>query len=182
MALPAAAVVHNGDGEGDDLLSSILAQCQQQGWQVKGLITEQGKDIINHKPMSVRDIDTGEIYVISQYLGRDSRGCSLDLGSLAEAGTVLRKIIAEAEQGQRPDLVFINRFGHGEIQGRGFNQEFADIIAAGIPVLTLVAEKYLEGWRQFAEGMAATLPLERHAIEQWLASHAPTALTERVLM
>lgn len=180
MALPAAAVIHSGDGEGDDLVNNILAQCQQQGWQVKGLVTEQGKDIITHKPMSVRDIDTGEIFVISQYLGRDSRGCSLDLGGLAEAGKVLRNIVAEIEQGQRPDLVFINRFGHGEIQGRGFNQEFADLIAAGIPVLTLVAEKYLDGWQQFAEGMAETLPLERTAIKKWLTSVAPNALTERV--
>lgn len=182
MALPAAAVVHNGNGEGDALLGEILAQCQQQGWQLRGLVTEQGKDLTSKKPMALRDLHSGEIFVISQYLGRDSRGCSLDMGGLGAAGEVLRRVLVEANAGNVPDLVFINRFGHGETQGRGLSQEFAELISAGIPVLTLVSEKYLDGWLQFAAGMAETLPLQRTAIEQWLRSVAPAALTERTLV
>ena len=44
MQVPAAAIVHSGDGEGDDLLAELLAGCQQQGWRVRGLTTQQGKD------------------------------------------------------------------------------------------------------------------------------------------
>lgn len=170
MALSAAAVLHKGDGEGDALLVDIIKKHQQQGWEISGLITEQGKDITSKKPMALRDLQTGEVFIISQYRGRDARGCSLDLGGLAEAGKVLRKMIVNAENGNRPDLVFINRFGHGETQGKGLSSEFAALISAGVPVLTLVSEKYLEAWLKFAGDMAEILPLERHAIETWLVN------------
>ncbi len=168
MQLPAAAVVHSGDGEGDGLLTAILAECQQYGWRVRGLVTEQGRDPQGVLPMQLRDIYTDEIFVISQNLGRNSRGCSLDMGGLAEAGQVLRQALD-----QQPDLVFINRFGYGEVQGRGLKQEFSELISAGIPLLTLVSEKYLDGWQVFSAGLAHTLPLERAAIEQWLATIKP---------
>ncbi|QEY58813.1 DUF2478 domain-containing protein [Pseudomonas sp. C27(2019)] len=171
MQLPAAAVVHYGDGEGDHLLATLLAECQQQGWRVRGLVTQQGKDPEGILPMQLRDFHTNEVFVISQNLGRDSRGCSLDMGGLAEAGKVLRHAL-----GEQPDLVFVNRFGYGETQGRGLSDEFSQLISAGIPVLTLVSEKYLEGWHAFSAGMAQTLPLEREAIEQWLATVRPQHL------
>lgn len=168
MQLPVAAVIHCGDGEGDDLLTALLVECREQGWRVRGLVTQQGKDRQGVLPMQLRDFHTGEIFVISQELGRDSQGCTLDMGGLAEAGRVLRDALHE-----QPDLVFVNRFGYGEIQGRGLNQEIAQLISQGIPVLTLVSEKYLEGWHAFSAGMAQTLPLERGAIKQWLASIKP---------
>lgn len=168
MQLPAAAIVHHGGGQGDALLKSILAECLQQGWRVRGLVTEQGKDPQGILPMQLRDLHTAEVFVISQCLGRDSRGCSLDMGGLAEAGKVLRKALEE-----QPDLVFVNRFGYGEAQGRGLSQEFTQLISAGIPVLTLVSERYLDDWHEFSAGLAQTLPLERKAIEQWLATIKP---------
>lgn len=171
MQLPAAAVVHYGDGEGDDLLAALLAECRQQGWRVRGLVTQQGKDPQGGLPMQLRDLHTDEVFVISQNLGRNSRGCTLDMGALAEAGQVLRHALNE-----HPDLVFINRFGYGETQGRGLCDEFSQLISAGIPVLTLVSEKYLEGWHAFSAGMAQTLPLEREAIVQWLATIRPQHL------
>ncbi len=171
MQLPAAAIVHYGDGEGDDLLADILANCQQQGWRIRGLVTQQGKDPHGVLPMELRDLYSGETFVISQNLGRDSRGCNLDMGGLAGAGKVLRQALDE-----QPDLVFVNRFGYGETQGRGLSQEFAQLISAGIPVLTLVSEKYLDGWHAFSADLAQTLPLKREVIEQWLASIKPERL------
>lgn len=171
MQLPVAAIVHSGDGDGDALLGAILAECQQQGWRVRGLETLQGKDPNGVLPMTLRDLNTGETFVISQYLGRDSRGCSLDMGGLADAGKVLRQALHE-----QPDLVFINRFGYGEAQGRGLSQEFSQLISAGIPVLTLVSDKYLEDWHAFSADLAQTLPLERKAIEQWLLNIQPDHL------
>ena len=171
MQVPAAAIVHSGDGEGDDLLAELLAECQKHGWRVRGLVTQQGKDPHGVLPMTLRDLDTGETFVISQYLGRNSRGCNLDMGGLADAGKVLRQAL-----NQQPDLVFVNRFGYGETQGRGLSHEFAQLISAGIPLLTLVSEKYLEGWHEFSAGLAQTLPLQREAIEHWLLSIKPEHL------
>lgn len=165
MQLPIAAVIHQGNGQGDALLGKILAEVQHQGWRVRGLVTEQGKDPRGVVPMQLRDVHSAEVFVISQSLGRDSRGCQLDPGGLAEASIVLRRALAE-----QPDLVFINRFGYGESQGRGLSQEFAQLISAGIPLLTLVSDKYLDAWHEFSAGLAQTLPLEREAIEHWLAS------------
>lgn len=171
MQLPVAAIVHSGEGEGDELLNAIMSECQAQGWRVRGLVTHQGKDPQGLLPMELRDLYSGERFVISQNLGRDSRGCNLDMGGLAEAGKVLRQALHE-----QPDLVFVNRFGYGETQGRGLSQEFSQLISAGIPVLTLVSEKYLGGWHGFSAGLAQTLPLERDAIEQWLAAIKPEQL------
>lgn len=168
MTLTTAAVIHSGNGEGDSLLNEILLEHQQKDWNIRGLVTEQGKDVANNKAMSVRDIHSGKIYVISQKLGRESRGCSLDFSSLADAGEVLRNVITGIEQGKRPDLVFINRFGHGESNGKGLCDEFADLISAAVPVLTLVSEKYLKNWLNFSGGLAENLPLDRSAIIDWL--------------
>lgn len=168
MQLPVAAIVHQGEGEGDALLANILLRHQQQGWRIRGLTTWQGKDPQGVQPMVLQDLQTNELFVISQELGRESSGCTLDVGALTEAGHVLRRALTE-----QPDLVFINRFGHGETQGRGLLAEFSQLISAGIPVLTLVSEKYLDGWQAFSAGLARTLPLERLAIEQWLASIRP---------
>ncbi len=165
MQLPVAAVIHQGNGQGDALLADILAGIQQQGWRVRGLLTEQGKDPRGMVPMQLRDLHSGELFVISQNLGRDARGCQLDPSGLAQASIVLRRALAD-----KPDLVFINRFGYGESQGRGLSQEFALLISAGIPLLTLVSDKYLEAWHAFSAGLAQTLPLEREAIERWWVS------------
>lgn len=165
MQLSAAAIVHQGEGEGDALLADILLRYQQQGWRIHGLATWQGKDPDGVRPMVLRDLHTDELFVISQSLGRESSSCTLDMGALAEAGQVLRRAL-----GEQPELVFINRFGYGETQGRGLLAEFSQLISAGIPVLTLVSEKYLDGWHEFSAGLADVLPLERSAIEQWLAS------------
>lgn len=171
MQLSIAAIVHCGEGQGDDLLGAILDECIQQGWRVRGLVTQQGKDPQGLLPMQLRDIHTGEVFTISQCLGRDSRGCNLDMGRLAEAGKSLRNALNE-----QPDLVVLNRFGYSETQGRGFSQELSQLISAEIPVLTLVSEKYLEGWQVFSAGLAQTLPLERTSIEQWLTRIKPVQL------
>lgn len=172
MQLHAAAIVHTGEGEGDNLLATLLAECQQQGWRVRGLITQQGKDPLGILPMQLRDLHTGEIFVISQNLGRDSRGCNLDMAGLMEAGKVLRQALQE-----QPDLVFINRFGQGETQGRGLSQEFSQLISEGIPVLTLVSDKHLTDWQNFTGSLGVTLPLESAAIKQWLAKISPRQVT-----
>lgn len=171
MHVPAAAVIHSGAGEGDALLEAILTECQQQGWRVRGLVTQQGKDPQGILPMQLRDLNTGKIFSISQELGRNAQGCTLDMGGLVEAGQVLRNALNE-----QPDLVFINRFGYGEARGRGLSQEFTQLISAGIPVLTLVSEKYLENWQAFSAGLAQTLPLERAAIIRWLTRIEPAHL------
>ncbi len=171
MQLPVAAVIHSGHGEGDGLLAAILTQCQQQGWRVRGLVTHQGKDPQGLIPMQLRDLHSGQTFLVSQSLGRNSRGCSLDMAGLIKAGKVLRNALIE-----QPDLVFVNRFGYAEAQGRGLSQELAQLISAGIPLLTLVSEKYLDDWHAFSAGLAQTLALERNAIEQWLTTIRPEHL------
>lgn len=164
MQLPAAAIVYFNDDEADALLANLLKEYKQKGWRVRGLVTHQGKDPYGALPMQLRDIHTQEVYLISQELGGNSSGCTLDMAALTEAGKVLRKALEE-----QPDLVFINRFGQGEAQGRGLSQELIQLISAGIPVLTLVNEKYLADWQNFSDKMATTLPLDVVAIEKWLA-------------
>lgn len=163
MVLPLAAVVHAGNGEGDETIRQIINYCRSRNWRVRGLVTERGKDPQGKLPMLLRDIYTQQIFTISQCLGAESTSCVLDLSGLAQASDVLRRAIRE-----KPDLVIINRFGSAEAEGLGFAQEFGQLISEGIPVMTLISERYLSAWLLFAQDLAYTLPLDFYAIKQWL--------------
>ncbi|MFT0213631.1 DUF2478 domain-containing protein [Pseudomonas sp. F1_0610] len=163
MVLPLAAVVHAGNGEGDETIQQVIKYCRSKNWRVRGLVTERGKDPLGKLPMLLRDIYTQQIFRISQCLGSESTSCVLDLGGLAQASEVLRRAVRE-----KPDLVIINRFGSAEAEGEGFSQEFGQLISDGIPVLTLINERYLSAWLHFAQDLAYTLPLDFHAIKHWV--------------
>ena len=109
-------------------------------------------------------------FSIFQNLGSGSSGCKLDGGRLAAAGAVVR----DAVQAQA-DLVFINKFGHAEIENRGLLAEYLAAAAAGIPVLTTLPCAYLNDWRNFCGGEGVELAADADAITAW----ALAAIAER---
>lgn len=158
-----AGIAQQTSGEGDALVDNLLKQLQTQGWHIRGLATEQGKDVQANKAMSVRDLYTGDIYVISSPLGPESRGCQLNIEALQQTAQVLQTAIQA-----KPDLIFINRFGTAESKGNGLYHEFVAIAEAGIPLLTLVSEKYLSAWQAFTQDLGVVLPLNEKAILDWV--------------
>ncbi|UOP01322.1 DUF2478 domain-containing protein [Kingella potus] len=104
----------------------------------------------------------GQSFEIFQNLGSGSQGCKLDGGLLAEAAAVLRRA---ADEGA--DILFFNKFGQAEIENRGLNGEYLAAVSAGIPVITAVCRKYLDGWRQFCGGEGTELPPDSQAAAAW---------------
>ncbi len=67
---------------------------------------------------------------ISQYLGREARGCRLDSGALEGA---VAEVLARLEPGV--DLLIVNKFGRRESEGGGMRAAISRAIELDIPVL-----------------------------------------------
>ena len=115
--------------------------------------------------MVLRDLDDSQRFTISQNLGAGSVSCCVDPRGVVAAGIVLRRALAE-----RADLVVVNRFGELEAAGGGFSAEMLALMAEGIPLLTIVADKHLEAWRHFCGGAALLIPPRLEALEAWFAA------------
>ena len=157
-----AAVVHHDDGdEAAAALWAAARDLQAQGCRVAGLLNpldENGRHI-RSQLVSVAD---GSRYPIFQNLGSGSSGCKLDSRLLAAAATVLQRAVDD-----EADVLFINKFGHVEIENHGLNDEYLAAAAAGIPVLTAVHRKYLADWQRFCGGEGVELPADAQAVSAW---------------
>lgn len=160
---PAAAIVHDGDGQGaDDLLSTFVQGLQASGQQVAGLVTALDEHGERYRPMALIDVVSGRRYSIGQRLGAHSNACSLDPSGLVAASSVLRQALHIA-----PQLVVVNRFGDQEASGRGFTTEMLALMIKGLPLLTVVERRHLTAWRDLSGGLAVGLPPALPILEDW---------------
>lgn len=156
-----AAVVYEDEGDAAAAALWQAAAGLRGTYRIGGLLNPldgQGRHI-NSRLVSLAD---GAEYDIFQNLGSGSSGCKLDGGRLAAAGMAVQAAIQN-----RADLVFINKFGHAEIENRGLLAEYLAAAAAGIPVITALHGKYLPQWRDFCGGEGAELPARAQAVAAW---------------
>lgn len=171
---PVAAILLDGQTDVDALLADLARSLQQRDLCVHGLrmTYPAGRDGCA-SPMVMVDLHTGDDYLVSQPMGRDSRACRADPQGFARASAVLRRAAA-AQGADAPDIVLLNRFGSLEAEGGGFRAELLALLVQGRAVLTAVAPAHREAWRSFVGG-PAELPAERAAINAWLAQVLPAA-------
>ena len=165
--LPAVALLHDRSCDTDALLLEVARDLQARGLRVRGLCMtypdrRSGEGCAGS--MVLVDLNTGEEYLVSQPLGRDSKACRGDPQGFARASQVLRQALEE-----QPDLVVCNRYCETEADGRGFGAELLELLAAGYPLLTAVNPRYQDAWQRFTGG-AAVLQARREVIDIWLAS------------
>jgi len=174
QAVRMAAILHADDHCGADALLAAFAQSLQQcGWRIGGVVHERRTDAQGRKGMYLRNVNTGHEFCISQDLGPQSQACCVDPAGVARASAVLRQALHD-----RVDLALVNRFGALEAQGGGFAAEMLALAEAGIPFLTVVADKHLAAWRHFTGGMADTLAPHLPALCDWSASLPRQAVRE----
>lgn len=165
-----AAVLYSDEGDAANAaLWHTAAELRRLGFRLGGLLNpldSQGRHI-NSRLVSIAD---GVEFSIFQNLGSGSSGCKLDGGRLAAAGASVRDAIQT-----HADLVFINKFGHAEIENRGLLAEYLAAAAAGIPVLTTLPCDYLNDWRNFCGGEGVELAADTYTITTW----ALAAIAER---
>lgn len=167
-----AAIVHGEDEQGTHRLLDIFArELLQRGHHVRGVVQKDADySVLTGKRMSLLDLDSGCSYPISQDLGPGSTACCLDPAGVAAASVVLRRALAE-----RPELVVVNRFGVLEAEGSGFAAELLALMADGVPVLTVVAPRFLAAWRAFTGDDADELPPQAEALHDWFTRVAERA-------
>ncbi len=174
FAVRSAAILDEGleRGQADALLARMACVQRRAGRQVRGLVMIRTEGAVGCTgDMVLIDVHTLDEYLVSQPLGRGATGCRADPQGFARASQVLRDAALQA-----PDLVICNRFGGLEAQGAGFTQELLTLMAAGLPLLTVVAPQHLAAWERFSGG-TAMLAADAQAIEGWIeqALAAPEA-------
>jgi hypothetical protein len=158
-----AAIYHDGSGNIDLALADFAQRQRQAGRCVLGLLMRpRAGAVACQAAMFLTDIDTGDEYPVSQTLGSGSNACTADPQAFARASRVLRDAL-----GRNPDLVISNRFGSLEAENGGFAAELLALLAAGIPVLTVVSARHLDAWHRFV-GVAPMLANDPAAWTAWL--------------
>lgn len=161
--LAVGAILHADDESVDALLVEFARDLRKRGWQVRGIVQiDTPCDEACASQMALVDLDDGNRFVISQNLGSGSVSCNIDPAGVAAAGVALRRALAEGA-----DLVIANRFGGLEARGGGLTAEMLGLMANGLPLLTVVANRFLGDWRRFTGNAATELPPQREALEAW---------------
>ena len=146
----------------EPLLAGFAADLQIHGFNVGGLVQRSGVGPTGRPVMDLVDIRTGDEFRISQDLGPESSGCSLDISGLAEASRVLRR---EIEAGV--ELLVINKFSGLESDGGGFVAEMFQAISRGIPVLSSLSPRNRPQWNTLTGNAGSMLQPHSQALWQW---------------
>jgi nucleoside-triphosphatase THEP1 len=141
-------------------LAAFAQQLQDRGFRVAGVLQQTHRDPQGRKlDMALVDVTTGAVRSFSQKLGRGSQSCTVDEQALCRtAGDLAHALSTD------PDLVIFSKFGPLECEGRGFRQEFAQALAAGLPVLSTVPADAVKGWLTFTGGQGRVLSPERSSL------------------
>lgn len=161
----AALVFHDGE-DVNKLVADFADGLARRGVRLGGVIQISAEVEACHcKDTHVLDLETGAHLPILQDLGQHSESCRIDTAALAEIGQLISAAIA-----RRPDLLFINRFGKLEAEGKGLYGGIGEAAAAGIPTLVAVSTRYLVPWRQFTQGFDEELSCTPRDLEGWWQS------------
>jgi len=147
----------------DQIIGAVVDDLKDRGVRVAGVIQRSGRaDPVLCQGVNVEFIGSDELLSISQELGPDATGCSLDPNRLAHVAGLLSETL---EKGT--DLLIINRYGKSEANGRGLIDCANQAVMAGIPVLMAVGWKYQAKWNAYHGGLGLELEPEQAVIADW---------------
>ncbi len=111
-----AYTMTQGRGELDCLLADFAETLKSRGVRTCGIVQINTETETQHRcDMDVKVLPDGPKVRISQYLGKDSRGCRLNPDALETAAA---KVAQRMEDGF--DIFILNKFGKQEADGAGF--------------------------------------------------------------
>lgn len=156
-------IIHDRDSRPDVVFHEAVLRLKARGVRVGGLL-QDGDRIPGPgcKPLYLEDIGSGRRARLFQDRGRGTRGCRLDASGLAEAAAWLREAIE-----RRPDILFVNRFGRQEAEGRGLLDEIGAAVMADIPMVIAVGQSLLPEWQSFVGEAIRPLEPLPDAVETW---------------
>lgn len=161
-----AAVRYNQGEDVSAVLAAAIARLRRGGVEIGGLLQQpETRGSTKCQMLELVDLRTGQRASITQNRGSESRGCKLD-----EQGLLSMSHCVEAAISDGVDLVMISRFGRAEAAGQGLLASCADVVCAGIPLLTAVRQPYVERWREFHGGLGVELRCSADAVLNWFES------------
>ncbi len=156
-------VAYDREQRPDGVLAEVVHRLKAAYVRVGGLL--QGGDAGSAAccaNLFLEDIGTGRRVQVLENRGAGTRGCRLDPSGLAEAAGWVREAI-EA----RPGVLFINRFGRQEAEGRGLLDEIGAAVMAGIPVVVAMNKALLPEWLAFSGDRSAPLAADPELLVAW---------------
>lgn len=166
--LAIAAIVHESAEAADEQLQPFIQYLQEQGQTVLGVVqAPEEVSFAYRSKMGIINLSNGEFTSIAQDLGAHNTSCCLDSEAVSNASIILKQA-----REQNPNLIVVNRFGKLEAEGEGFADEMLEIMSLGIPIITVVATRFLEPWREFTGGLGHEIPADLAAIKAWFTSNA----------
>lgn len=162
-----AAIVHRAARRNaDQLLAESAMALRRHGYRVRGLLqTDIAPSGGMGKRMLLTDVSNGRVFPISQDLCVGSAACCVDPGGIADASVVLRDALHD-----KADVIVVNRFGSLEASGQGLSTEMLALMSAGIPLVTVVEERFVDAWRLFTGSASIELAPRAGLLRAWLAS------------
>lgn len=153
-------------GEMDALLTQLANRLISAGVRPAGIVqVNSARDCDHRCDMDVRVLPSGPLLRISQSLGKESRGCRLDL-------RVLEAAVFEVERtlDDNVDVFILNKFGKTEADGRGFRSAIAEAVMQGIPVICGVNTQNEKAFTEFTSGAAIQIRPTLEALLAWCES------------
>ena len=130
--------------------------------RVDGLLQTSSREPNGRPRMELTAIASGEVFLISQNLGGDSKACCVDVTGVARAAAYLRQALADP-----PDLLIINKFSGLEAKGGGLRAEMLEALTMSIPVLCGLSARHQEAFEAMTEGAGTYLPADLAALGDW---------------
>lgn len=161
-----AYTMTEGKGDLDLVLHRFATSQEAAGKRVCGVVQiNTDRDNCVKCDMDVQVLPDGALIRISQNLGKDARGCRLDVNGLEQAvGEV------EARLDATVDLLVINKFGKHEASGRGFRNVIGRAIELGVPVVCGVNPLNQEPFQEFCGGAAEFVKADADTLSAWLST------------
>lgn len=158
-----AALVYAQGEDANRIVEDFANDLARRGHRLGGVVQiAEAAQNCECRETHVVDLESGQRISILQDLGRHSQSCRIDPAALANVGQLISSAIA-----RQPELLFINRFGKLEAEGKGVFAEIGEAAAANIPTLVSVSMRYLDQWRQFTMGLDDELACSNEALQQW---------------
>lgn len=159
-----AYTMSNKRGDLDLVLLRLSEKLAQEGWKTAGIV-QINSDCGDDRPcdMDVKVLPDGPVVRISQSLGKDSRGCRLDMNALETAVGSVTQILSE-----QTDVLIINKFGKQEAGGRGLRTVIGTAVGLGVPVISGVNALNRDAFLSFSDGCATQVPTDVDALYAWL--------------
>jgi nucleoside-triphosphatase THEP1 len=160
---PIAALQGASSARIQRLMAEYAAKLARGGWRVAGVV-----EIGEAAPggacgnLSLRDLQTGEMFAISQNLGPGSQACNLDGRGVTAACAAVERALAGGL-----DFLILSKFGKLEAARGGLHDAFQRAVVSGTPLLTAVSPAMATPWAAFAGPLSEYLPAEAAAIEAW---------------